>query len=307
MNDNQVRVYFDNIHSEIIKELDLAYSSIKICVAWITIDLYINALRKAKNRGVVVDLICNSDRYSQDFNESEFDSFHRVRSYFSNGLMHNKFCIIDNEILITGSYNWTKNAAKHYENIIILKNNFHVIKQYLHQFEDFKPWTIERSNFLRSKENNKCKYPWGYNGRLCNAITYNILISAYNNEYNKIKLGLWRICNKNEHIDLIEEFIEECYDDYDEEDDPDAEYNKKAMLIQFKRERKLIDNHNVYEYYNSTYPVQALAYIQASGGNQRSKHEEQEPDEINIYWRNMFYRKLIPDALYIDEIIEWGT
>ena len=38
--------------------------------------------------------------------------------------MHDKFCIIDNQIVITGSYNWTDNAEfKNDENIVILKDN----------------------------------------------------------------------------------------------------------------------------------------------------------------------------------------
>lgn len=34
--------------------------------------------------------------------------------------MHNKFCVIDNQIVITGSYNWSDNAEyKNDENISI--------------------------------------------------------------------------------------------------------------------------------------------------------------------------------------------
>ena len=40
------------------------------------------------------------------------------------GIMHNKFCVIDNQIVITGSYNWSSNAEfKNEENISILRDN----------------------------------------------------------------------------------------------------------------------------------------------------------------------------------------
>lgn len=40
------------------------------------------------------------------------------------GIMHNKFCVIDNQVVITGSYNWSSNAEfKNDENISIIKDN----------------------------------------------------------------------------------------------------------------------------------------------------------------------------------------
>jgi len=40
-----------------------------------------------------------------------------------NDHMHNKFAIIDNKIVITGSFNWTRNASEdNYENIILIKS-----------------------------------------------------------------------------------------------------------------------------------------------------------------------------------------
>ena len=38
--------------------------------------------------------------------------------------MHNKFCVIDNQTVITGSYNWSSNAEfKNEENISIIRDN----------------------------------------------------------------------------------------------------------------------------------------------------------------------------------------
>ena len=35
--------------------------------------------------------------------------------------MHHKFCIIDNQVLINGSFNWTKNANENnFENLLII-------------------------------------------------------------------------------------------------------------------------------------------------------------------------------------------
>ena len=49
--------------------------------------------------------------------------------------MHNKFAIIDSDLLITGSYNWTKAAnTKNDENVMIIDCPY-VIELYKEQFE----------------------------------------------------------------------------------------------------------------------------------------------------------------------------
>ena len=50
-------------------------------------------------------------------------STQRIKSS-KGGIMHNKFCIIDNQIINTGSYNWYSNAKfRNEENISILRYN----------------------------------------------------------------------------------------------------------------------------------------------------------------------------------------
>ena len=49
--------------------------------------------------------------------------------------MHHKFAIIDNLVLVTGSFNWT-NMAAHYndENVIIVENQS-LIQKYIAEFD----------------------------------------------------------------------------------------------------------------------------------------------------------------------------
>src|SRR5690606_40429761 len=53
--------------------------------------------------------------------------------------MHNKFCIVDDFAVITGSYNWTFKARLNDENIIIIKNQPTVISQFNNKVESIKP------------------------------------------------------------------------------------------------------------------------------------------------------------------------
>ncbi len=45
--------------------------------------------------------------------------------------IHHKFCLIDEDVLINGSYNWTYFSEKrNYENIVVTKGNKHIISQF---------------------------------------------------------------------------------------------------------------------------------------------------------------------------------
>ena len=49
--------------------------------------------------------------------------------------MHNKFVIVDNEILITGSFNWTvQAAANNQENLVVLSDSY-FIERYRTEFD----------------------------------------------------------------------------------------------------------------------------------------------------------------------------
>ena len=53
-------------------------------------------------------------------------------------LMHNKFCIIDNSILIFGSYNWTKKAKSNHESITVIEEDYNLILDFNQEFDKIK-------------------------------------------------------------------------------------------------------------------------------------------------------------------------
>ena len=50
--------------------------------------------------------------------------------------MHNKFCIFDGSILITGSYNWTYSAESRNAENIIITDEENVCEDYTKYFSD---------------------------------------------------------------------------------------------------------------------------------------------------------------------------
>lgn len=107
--------YSHKIQNAIQQELFKAKESIKIAVAWFTNELLLQPLILKLQNGVLVELIINDDEINRNGETSlDFTEFLKaggvLRWNDSKQLMHEKFCIIDNRIVITGSYNWTNKA-----------------------------------------------------------------------------------------------------------------------------------------------------------------------------------------------------
>ena len=68
--------------------------------------------------------------------------------------MHHKFCIIDDSILINGSYNWTNRAKNNLENILIFKNsNTAIIEEFKYNFDYIKYVSkLFKTNYTESKK-----------------------------------------------------------------------------------------------------------------------------------------------------------
>lgn len=134
-----VETYFENIRARIITELNSAKESILVAVYWFTNrDLFQLLLQKLKD-GVIVELIIHNDYINNRGTGLDFQSFidRGGKFYFSSTEypMHNKFCVIDNSVLINGSYNWTYYAeSKNRENIIILKNEQNIVNEFVSEF-----------------------------------------------------------------------------------------------------------------------------------------------------------------------------
>lgn len=103
------------IQNAIQKELFSAKKSIKIAVAWFTNELLLHPLVLKLQIGVSVEIILNDDNINKGGESSlDFTSFLEVggvlRWNTSKQLLHEKFCIIDDRVVISGSYNWTNKA-----------------------------------------------------------------------------------------------------------------------------------------------------------------------------------------------------
>jgi phosphatidylserine/phosphatidylglycerophosphate/cardiolipin synthase-like enzyme len=113
----------DNCSANLISEINSAEKSIDIAVYSFTNTSISDALIEAKNRGVEVRVIFDYLQASSEYSVDELleNKEISVKIKKGSGSMHNKFIIIDNEKVLTGSYNYSKNAdERNDENLIYI-------------------------------------------------------------------------------------------------------------------------------------------------------------------------------------------
>ena len=102
-------VYFENIKEQVLDALKKAKVSIYCAVAWITDAEFIDALKGKSKSGVKVQLVVMDDSFNRDNISVLVSSEEDFQVFFKDS--HHKYCIIDEEILLSGSFNWTYKAS----------------------------------------------------------------------------------------------------------------------------------------------------------------------------------------------------
>lgn len=99
--------------------------TVEICVFTITDDRLTSAVLEAHGRGVRIRIITDNDK-AADLG-SDADRFLQagidLRVDRTEYHMHHKFAVFDSEVLLNGSYNWTRGAAANNEENFIVTNN----------------------------------------------------------------------------------------------------------------------------------------------------------------------------------------
>lgn len=119
-------------------QITRARRSIDACVFTITDDRIASALLDAHRRGVKVRVITDNDK---SFDEgSDVDRLARagipVRKDLTEYHMHHKFAVFDGRVTLTGSYNWTRSAARHNEENLIVSGDPRLCAPFAQEFEE---------------------------------------------------------------------------------------------------------------------------------------------------------------------------
>jgi len=117
----------------IVSHINKANHSVFVQAYGFTSKKIIDALAQAKNRGLQVEIILDRS----NFREKKYDLLkslqnNQIQIYQDKvaGIAHNKVIIIDENTVITGSFNFTENADKRNAENVLLITNKDVVKAY---------------------------------------------------------------------------------------------------------------------------------------------------------------------------------
>lgn len=122
-----------------------ARTNVLICVFTISDNRITREIINCHKRGVNLKVITDNDKTYDKGSDIEWlhNEGIQVKVDKTDKHMHHKFAVVDNELLITGSYNWTRSAAEYNEENILVTNNEKNIKAYVGEFEKLWPCMMD--------------------------------------------------------------------------------------------------------------------------------------------------------------------
>lgn len=126
--------FFPNIANidKIVGYLKRAQNSLKICVFNFTNDALRDAVLERHKAGVKVQIVTDDECMNNVGSDIKFLAASGVPVRCDSAVeyhMHNKFVIVDNIFLLTGSFNWTVQAGKsNQENLLVVDHTYYLEK-----------------------------------------------------------------------------------------------------------------------------------------------------------------------------------
>lgn len=202
----EVEVHFEN-HSQIIhKQLTEANAEVYIAVAWINFKVYLSLFENLLSSNIKLHIICsdcNANRSHQNQIDSLIGKGAKIKLLkMPNGRnhMHHKFAVIDGNTLINGSFNWSPNATKSFENLTVIKDCPNEARKFK---EEFKRLLKVKTNSIKAlQKRNKCKQ------KDCIGEVFNVLVfSEKYSKYHELTGDLIRLCNSCDEYSRVKEDI----------------------------------------------------------------------------------------------------
>lgn len=284
----EVNVYFES-HKNIITELlNSAKDEIKIAVAWINFNEYQEVFNLILAKGLKLDIICTDNKQNRshqaiiDYLKSQGATIKLLKMPQSTNHMHHKFAIIDNKTILTGSFNWSPNATKSFENLMIIKDAVNATTEFLNEFDRLKRIRPKSIKTLQKKK--KCK-EIGCTGELFNILVFSERTTKYYETYG----DLIEVCSKCENYNCIESCI------------PDTQFH--SVLNSYKESQDLYEieeiDRDINNYFNNYIDNEII--VHAIGRVTRElNYRDDEFISTNIIWKNKFVGNRIFDEYDTD-------
>ncbi len=129
----------DKIENLIVNKINNAKKEVLLATYSFTSKNIIKSLVKIFQRGVKVKILLDYRNNKFLINKKKFKLFYKynvpIKCFLPHKVMHNKFIVIDDNFVETGSYNYTISANKYnLENAIFLNNSPKIALKYKKEF-----------------------------------------------------------------------------------------------------------------------------------------------------------------------------
>lgn len=138
--------------AKIIESISQAKTTIKVAMAYFTDKEIADELISARQKGIEVNIVLSNDTTNYEIRDRLKGKVSLV-IYETNGrgIMHHKFCIIDNSLLLHGSYNYTYNATKNNQESLNITDSYNLISEYSNIFDTLTKDATVTNIYLNEK------------------------------------------------------------------------------------------------------------------------------------------------------------
>jgi phosphatidylserine/phosphatidylglycerophosphate/cardiolipin synthase-like enzyme len=115
----------------VIEALNEAKQSVYVQAYSFTSAPIAKALVEAHKRGVKVQVILDQSQRTEKYSEADFTAHAGIPTFIDaqHAIAHNKVMVIDDETVVTGSFNFTKAAEEHNaENLLVIRSKELAVK-----------------------------------------------------------------------------------------------------------------------------------------------------------------------------------
>lgn len=304
------QAYFEELEGVVKAALDRAQTSVRVCVAWITYSRYAEVFRRLVARGVSIDVIINDDHINRNGFPDQIEGVRQQRLKARQGLMHSKFCVIDDHVVLAGSFNWSANAERHHENLQVCTHAYALASSYIQRFDEL--WKAAASN---AQETLICGYDNGEGPKCCASAFHLGLIGGVEGEYQSCTVAVWRICHLHRHA----QFIGESSEDFLLErlglnihDYPD--WDEYGVSIESEASRRMAEQgamRRTSQFFSMVggAPVHAVGRVLIMNEMEHLQFNEEPEYGLRIFWKDVqnAYRicsEYHSDGSGIDDVIE---
>eukprot|EP00117_Sycon_ciliatum_P010256 scpid91442/ scgid12224/ Mitochondrial cardiolipin hydrolase; Phospholipase D6 homolog len=135
---------------QFLARLSSAKRSIDVCVFTITCNEIADTLLEQHRKNVAVRIISDGEQLHSQGSDVQRMARAGIPVRLGreeNSLMHHKFAVLDRNIIVTGSFNWTRHAVLHNRENIFISDLGQMRQPYIGEFD--KLWREYSGNVLR--------------------------------------------------------------------------------------------------------------------------------------------------------------